>query len=159
MKISNTGYTLVEELPMSSLVNYATHRRLRVFHEKGLACTVPGCPHVGTRLIIGSDKAGNLHVDVYTDDLILMTVDHHVPVSLGGSDALSNLFPMCRPHNTSKGNNHPSKQANGNTQHPRLPKYVKRWRKFVRRYGVFVLVDDHSLLTIKKIPINSLHRV
>jgi len=116
------SYIMVKELPWNELQEvYKNHHRLIVFASIGCKCV--NCDRVGTRLIIGRAKNDGLHVDVYTDDLIMMTVDHIVPRSRGGADHINNYQPMCEPCNSSKGNsmegeNVPSviskKQANKN---------------------------------------------
>lgn len=96
------NYIFSSELPLSDLHEvYNNHRRLKVFADKGRECV--RCGLVGTRLIIGEDLYGGMHVDLYTDDLIMMTVDHIHPKSKGGSNDLSNLDPMCGPCNFAKG--------------------------------------------------------
>ena len=102
--LGDTGYERVEERPLADLELWKDHRRLTVFYHKGFECANPKCNNVGTRLIKGSDFGGNMHWDVYTDDLVLMTVDHIIPLSKGGSDDLRNKNPMCRPCNTAKSN-------------------------------------------------------
>lgn len=96
------GYMFKEELDLDKLqTTFKNHRRLGVFAEKG--CTCVRCNRVGTRLVIGEEFNGNLHVDLYTNDLILMTIDHIHPKSKGGSDDMTNLDPMCGPCNWAKG--------------------------------------------------------
>lgn len=96
------NYIFKEELSFDQLkTTYKDHRRLRVFAKKGCACV--RCNKVGTRLIVGQSFTGSLHVDLYTDDLILMTIDHILPKSKGGNNDISNLDPMCGPCNWSKG--------------------------------------------------------
>lgn len=102
--IKSTKYFYESEVPMSKLYeDFAEHRRLRVFASKGLECSNPDCNHVGTRLILGKDKGGGLHWDIYTDDLVLMNIDHILPKKQGGSDYIKNLQPMCMPCNSKKG--------------------------------------------------------
>ncbi len=152
MDLGNTGYTFVEELPMERLADYSKHRRLGVFYEKGLACVEPGCECVGSRLIVGQDKSGGLHVDVYTDDLILMTVDHINPRWNGGSDHMTNKQPMCRYHNSKKGGilpdgtNPPRHRPNvipnvSRAELSEMRKYRRQWRKFIRRHATFVVAE------------------
>lgn len=52
MKLPIFNYTLVKELPISALnlKQFATHRRLKVFYQKGLVC--PHCGRKGTKLIL-----------------------------------------------------------------------------------------------------------
>jgi len=48
---------------------------------------------------------GGIHIDLYTADLTLMTVDHIIPKSFGGDMSLDNLRPMCRPCNSARQTN------------------------------------------------------
>jgi 5-methylcytosine-specific restriction endonuclease McrA len=98
----SSGYKFLEELPLTDLEKYKEHRRLTVFYNKGLDCSNPDCERIGARLIKGLDRGGNVHVDVYTDDLVLMTVDHIIPRAKGGGEELENKQPMCRDCNTKK---------------------------------------------------------
>jgi len=81
----------------------ANHRRLHVFHHKGCACSSPGCTQEGHYVIVGKDARGGVHVDLYTKDFTLMTVDHIYPKAKGGEDTLENKQPMCDPCNVGKG--------------------------------------------------------
>jgi 5-methylcytosine-specific restriction endonuclease McrA len=83
------------------------HRRLQVFYKKGLQCTVEGCVHKGAYFALEKDPGGGMHIDLFTHDGILMTVDHHNPLSNGGKWELKNLNPMCEPHNAKKGSKIP----------------------------------------------------
>jgi hypothetical protein len=82
---------------------------------------------VGTRVIKGLDKSGGEHWDLYTDDLVPLTVDHIIPRSLGGPDEMSNYQPMCFPCNNKKGNGLP---RNHNNRTPKK-KYDKTQYKMV----------------------------
>lgn len=79
------------------------HRRLRVFAEKGLGCSY--CGREGVYLIktVGRRSYGDIHIDVYTNDFHLMTIDHVIPKSRGGSNDIDNLVPCCDRCNTKKG--------------------------------------------------------
>lgn len=108
---------LIGFLPLADLyTDYRDHYRLTVFANKGLECV--SCGRVGTFLALGRDGRdrktglpGAVHIDLYTDDFVLMTVDHIVPKSVGKSlgwtkderEALSNKQTMCDPCNGSKG--------------------------------------------------------
>lgn len=103
--IKSTGFFFKEERDISEIFNDfgKNHRRLRVFHEKGLACSNPACNFIGTRLILSVDKCGGLHWDVYTDNLILINIDHIVAKNNGGNSYIKNLQPMCKFCNSMKG--------------------------------------------------------
>ena len=96
------GYQPVKVYPLDILEDHKLHRRLKVFYNKGVKCVVPGCECEGIYMIRGMDCGGQWHLDLYTKDFILMTVDHIHPRSLGGSNLLDNLQPMCEPHNSRK---------------------------------------------------------
>lgn len=115
------GKELIGFLPLSDLHDeLSEHERLMVFHHKGTQCVA--CGRVGTLLALGRETGqakytrhrkshGRVHIDLYTDDFVLMTVDHTVPKSvakqLGWSkeeiESLDNKQPMCDPCNGSKG--------------------------------------------------------
>lgn len=78
------------------------HRRLRVFVMKGRKCC--WCGREGTYLVEGKDSGGNVHIDLYDREFVLMTVDHIVPKSKGGWATLANLRPMCIRCNNRRGN-------------------------------------------------------
>lgn len=104
--LKGTGFKFVEESCIS-LVNDdfgKNHRRLRVFHLNGLKCSNPACRNIGTRLIKSVDKVGGIHWDIFTDSLILMTVDHIVSKNRGGNNYIKNLQPMCKFCNGLKSN-------------------------------------------------------
>lgn len=114
------GKELIQFLPLSDLyTEYAEHERLQVFAEKGCVCVA--CGRVGTFLALGMETMGNkssrkrnsvgrVHIDLYTDDFVLMTVDHIIPKKLciemglpyGAMESLDNKQPMCDPCNSAK---------------------------------------------------------
>lgn len=95
------GYIPLKMLPLKELeTKYSRHKRLKVFHNKGLKCVT--CDKTGVYLIAARDRGGSIHVDVYTKDFNLMTVDHIKPKSKGGTYDLENLDPMCAKCNTNK---------------------------------------------------------
>lgn len=103
--IKTSGFLYELEIDISEInSDFAReHRRLRVFHHKGLCCSNPNCSRVGTRFVLAKDRQGNKHWDIYTSDMILMNVDHIIARKQGGSNHLSNLQPMCLVCNSSKG--------------------------------------------------------
>ena len=97
------NYIPVKIIPMVDLHDkFSRHKRLKTFHHKGLKCV--RCERVGKYLIAGKDRGGQIHLDIYTKDFELMTVDHIKPKSLGGSYDIENLDPMCNFCNSEKSN-------------------------------------------------------
>jgi hypothetical protein len=84
--------TVVEELPVSSIGDFPYKKNLRLFVEKGCGCSY--CGRVGTRLI-RSRQGGKDHINLYTEDLHLMTRSTIVPKSKGGDGKPSNMQPSC----------------------------------------------------------------
>jgi 5-methylcytosine-specific restriction endonuclease McrA len=98
------NFTFSELLNLELLhTKYATHRRLRVFHNHGTKCVAPNCDKEGIYLIKAKNTDGGFHVDLYTKDFELMTIDHIHPKSKGGDNSLANLQPMCQTCNSKKG--------------------------------------------------------
>lgn len=98
-------YKVLKHLDITTdLEKFKRHRRLSVFYHKGLICANPQCNKEGKFLIMGEAPNRGIHVDVYTENLELMTVDHILPKSKGGSMTLDNLRPMCKTCNTKRGN-------------------------------------------------------
>ena len=97
-----------KEIPLDkALRDFRNHRRISVFVQKGIKCSNPTCSRIGTRFIQTSpvkSKEIQLHWDIYTDDLILMTIDHIIPKSKGGLNCMDNYQIMCSPCNNKKAN-------------------------------------------------------
>lgn len=107
------GKLLVEVLPLADLYTvYREHRRLKVFVHKGRKCVQ--CNREGVFLLITKDMNGKkprYHVDLYTKDFVLMTVDHITPKYIAKKagwskraiEALKNKQTMCTGCNGKKG--------------------------------------------------------
>jgi 5-methylcytosine-specific restriction endonuclease McrA len=100
------GHQFIKEYDLCKIEQKKDHRRFKVFYHKG--CTCVTCGIVGTRVIETGqiNKRGfviSFHIDLYTEDLQLITVDHIHPKSKGGGNELENLQPMCENCNSKKG--------------------------------------------------------
>lgn len=75
--------------------------RLRTFTEKGTMCCTCGleATHFAIERPKTSTKDRDYHINLWATDWkgdeILMTHDHRLARSLGGSDTIENTFPMC----------------------------------------------------------------
>lgn len=79
-----------------------TGRRIRLFASKGVTCVT--CQRVGRFYAIERPRKDSVyHLALYTDCGRMMTQDHIIPVSKGGTNDMSNLQPMCAQCNTRKG--------------------------------------------------------
>ena len=83
-------------------------KRLAVFKTKGLVCA--GCGAKGSYFALEShldhtdpNTLLTPHLNLYTDEGVLMTVDHIVALADGGSKEMENLQPMCKVCNVRKG--------------------------------------------------------
>lgn len=77
-------------------------QRYQVFKYRGLKCA--NCNNIGTHFRIERHgKKGRYHLNLYTDDGILMTKDHIKPKSKGGLNVMANYQTMCETCNKDKG--------------------------------------------------------
>lgn len=97
------GNRIIGKLDFNLLhTKFGKHRRLQVFAKKGTACV--RCGVEGVYLLASVDQGNGYHVDLYTADFTLMTIDHILPKSRGGQSSLANYQPMCQHCNARKGN-------------------------------------------------------
>lgn len=80
-------------------------KRLQLFKEKGVDCV--SCGAKGVFFAIEHEyRRKYCHLNLYAmdseGDEVLMTKDHILPKSKGGSESLKNLQPMCKPCNELK---------------------------------------------------------
>lgn len=86
-------------------VIYALSDRYKLFFSKGYKCI--DCGLEGKYFALEKDrKANGYHLNLYSikdGEEILMTKDHIIPKSKGGTDELNNYQTMCRICNIKKG--------------------------------------------------------
>jgi len=82
-------------------VKFAASMRLRLFAAKGVTCV--DCGIRGAVFALEFKTLPTPHLNLYTKNGILMTMDHIRPRSKGGPHQLGNLQVMCSPCNASKG--------------------------------------------------------
>lgn len=90
---------------------HTTSNRLLTYFCYGVECCVPGCRVAGQYFAIEraiNQRTSKYHLNLYGVDAngceVMMTSDHKLPRSKGGSDSITNRQPMCHPHNMKKGN-------------------------------------------------------
>ncbi len=99
--VINLGST---EGPVKELEQFKEHHRLKLFYNKGTKCANPYCNNIGTKIMINEIR-GHIHVDVFTSNNIMMTVDHIIPKSKGGAvDDINNMQVLCTKCNSKKSN-------------------------------------------------------
>lgn len=79
-------------------------RRMHLILEMGVICK--HCNLEGTKFCLETNMCGDLHMDLFSDDDTMMTIDHKVPKSKGGPDSILNYQCLCYPCNLIKGNKH-----------------------------------------------------
>lgn len=95
-----TRATVLSDQGQYHQVHIYSHR-LRLF-KTNLTCV--SCGRVGAYFGLDLDPpCGHPHLNLYTEDGILMTKDHIVPKSKGGSNEMSNYQTMCTTCNWKKG--------------------------------------------------------
>ena len=154
------GRELIGFLPLEDLyTEYAFHSRLQVFAEKGVECVT--CNRVGAFLIISRENAsykqsrkrgtvGKVHIDLYTEDFVLMTVDHIVPKFIarkngwthGMIECLDNKQPMCDDCNNGKGHKVESEEE----QLARKQKLKRQSRSIVGHDALMELIPNIQAL-------------
>jgi len=104
--ISEIGQVL-ECIPLNKL-EYSKENSLRVnrllhlIYKDGPVCQ--HCGIVGTHFKKAIHNDHRIHVDLYSDDDKLLTIDHIVPKSKGGPDEIENMQILCFTCNIKKGN-------------------------------------------------------
>lgn len=79
--------------------------RYKTFIEKGYVCAK--CGRKGAYYALEYHTPNNskrAHFNLYSEDGMLMTKDHIVPRSKGGSNGIENMQTMCQLCNSVKGN-------------------------------------------------------
>lgn len=83
---------------------YTTSMRYKTFIEKGYRCVCCGRTGAYYALETSGQKKSRAHFNLYSDDNVLMTKDHILPRSKGGTDCIENMQTMCTICNSAKGN-------------------------------------------------------
>lgn len=101
----NHNYRIVKEYSYKDGVkliesNYRRSHRLQSLVKLGNICV--NCGLEGTKFMIGVDRGSGRHLDLYSDDDTMMTIDHIFPKSKGGKNRMDNYQLMCKPCNETK---------------------------------------------------------
>jgi 5-methylcytosine-specific restriction endonuclease McrA len=75
-------------------------RRTRIHFEMGLECVT--CGRTGIVYHLEVTRSGSFHLDLYSKDDVLMTIDHIKARAKGGMDIAANRQMMCDPCNFEK---------------------------------------------------------
>lgn len=81
-----------------------TSLRMRVFHVYGTVCA--HCGEKGTHFAVErsafSEDIRQWHLNLYSDNDVMLTFDHVMPKSKGGPNTLENAQTLCYPCNQAK---------------------------------------------------------
>lgn len=75
-------------------------KSLRFFINNGNKCKF--CNKEGKYCVVGKLRGGSITASIYTEDLILLTRDHIIPKSKGGTESRSNKQILCEKCNKIK---------------------------------------------------------
>lgn len=78
-------------------------RRVRIHMDMGMGLACVTCDRVGAMYHLEVTRGGQFHLDLYSGDDVMMTIDHVVAQSKGGTNAPHNKQMMCGPCNLDKG--------------------------------------------------------
>lgn len=84
------------------LEKFKEHHRMQVFYEQWCKCV--NCNRVWSVMVIRTCYDWSKHIDLFTEDWVMMTVDHIIPRCRWWVDHISNYQPMCEPCNQRKWN-------------------------------------------------------
>lgn len=79
-------------------------RRTSPMLSIGVVCK--HCGKIGTKFCLEKTLSGSYHLDLFSDDDTMMTIDHIIPRSKGGENDVSNYQCLCYTCNYKKGNSH-----------------------------------------------------
>lgn len=96
-------YTIEEGIEICKKSKSKRLKSLSKLSEQSTKCNNPTCNVIGTKFCIGTDKAGNNHIDLYSEDMTMITIDHIMPKSKGGKNTIDNYQLLCKPCNELKG--------------------------------------------------------
>lgn len=85
-------------------------KRMPAFFHMGFTCVA--CGKEGTYFSLDIWRDNGLHLDLYSEDGTMMTIDHIIPKSKGGPNSLDNYQCMCKICNEKKGNKMPDEVVN-----------------------------------------------
>lgn len=93
-----------DSIKVDGYLVYKDSWRYRTFYQKGTKCAC--CGRTGTyfKLKVDSKNIERAHFNLFSEDGTLMTKDHIIPKSKGGSDCIDNFQTMCQECNKKKAN-------------------------------------------------------
>ena len=145
-------------------------KKIKFFKSKGCSCV--SCERYGSYF----KKEGVIY-NLYTADGVLMTQDHIIPSSKGGSNRLFNLQPMCFKCNLKKSNDMPDffVQIKSESERKNILNRIKKislllsnqalsenkkkivitYIRFILSKNITLLLSEKEIIKFKQIPMNT----